>query len=44
VSDAEYYVDLCDSGDDYGIFECIASYVDAGMNIECYDALYDCMY
>ena len=31
-------------GDDQGVVECMASYVDDNYYIDCYAAIYDCIY
>jgi hypothetical protein len=40
--DEEYYHNLCVNGEDYGVFECMASFVDTSGYVECYYALAYC--
>jgi hypothetical protein len=43
-TDPEQLLDLCRNGEDYGLFECLAGFVDTSGYINCYDAFSVCYY
>jgi hypothetical protein len=44
ADDREYLVGLCEGGEDQGLFECLAEFVDTSGYINCYDAFSVCYY
>lgn len=43
-AEASDYLQMCEDGEDYGIFECMASFVDDSYTIDCYAAATACLY